>query len=153
MAGGEIEAMPLPPGVQLWSSPGSTRRAGVAILIKTDFLSNFEPTTAESWVEIQQGRAAMLKLRGAKGALDIVGAYFQTGTVQSDDAREGKEESRSLTRQRSELRAAIARNLSPRSEVLTVLAGDFNTVVEEQDRWDKHSNVFSGARDKPEEEE
>ena len=150
---GEIEAMPLPPGVRLWSSPGTTKRAGVALLIKESFLSNFDKPSPESWVEILPGRAAMLKLRGDKGALDIVGVYFQTGSSETGEEKAGSEVHKSLKRQRQELRASIARRLSPRSEALTVLAGDFNTVVDDQGRWSSDSNSYSGARDRCEEDD
>ena len=66
--------------------------------------------------------------------MDIVGVYFQTGKVETDEVKEGKEKVRSLARQRQELRAAIAKRLSPRVEALTIIAGDFNTVVCDHDR-------------------
>jgi len=125
----------------------------VALLIKESFLSNFDKPSPESWVEILPGRAAMLKLRGDKGALDIVGVYFQTGSSETGEEKAGSEVHKSLKRQRQELRASIARRLSPRSEALTVLAGDFNTVVDDQGRWSSDSNSYSGARDRCEEDD
>ena len=67
-----------PIGTEAWWSAGpSTAHAGVGIIFKKCFLNRF--TEAPKWKIICPGRAAMLSLRGAEGALDILVGYFHTG--------------------------------------------------------------------------
>ena len=151
---GAAAALRLPPGVRGFFSPGTSRRAGVAVLIKESFLSNFDPART-SWEVLLPGRCSILHLDGMHGALDIVVCYFATGTSDmvspsvAGGVQSGME--MSIRRQRRDLRQLLARRCSPASEVLTVLGGDFNWVVQHRDRWSKQAGAFSGHRDAAEE--
>eukprot|EP00973_Karenia_brevis_P084330 11703944-Karenia_brevis.AAC.1 len=50
-----------------WSH-GSARIGGIALIVKHDFLAQFESRT---WTEIEVGRSAILKLDGSAGSFDL----------------------------------------------------------------------------------
>jgi len=60
-----------------WWSPGSSRRGGVGIVITCDFKSHFNK---HEWIITVPGRAAVLRLGGPGGAVDLSVNYFATGT-------------------------------------------------------------------------
>ena len=59
-----------PRDCQCWWSPGTARRAGVGAVVQRAFLELFNSAPPE-WVEVSPGRAAVLRLRGPSGSLDI----------------------------------------------------------------------------------
>eukprot|EP00974_Lingulodinium_polyedra_P022707 2194378-Lingulodinium_polyedra.AAC.1 len=84
------------------------------------------------------GRAAVLRLRGRHGALDLVVAYFPTGPRAFEQDLDGGEFAQdrqpSMPELRADLRRRLARRLSASDAALTVLGGDFNYVAQDGDR-------------------
>ena len=66
-----------------WSHD-STHTAGVGLWIRHSFLQHFNPAQAGDWVEIVPGRAAVLRLNGPLGSLDIFVVYMHTGAAHQD---------------------------------------------------------------------
>ena len=67
-----------PDGCTSWWSPGPTPGvAGVGLTVKNVFLDKFSHT--RKWEIILPGRAAVLRLSGKHGALDLFIVYFHTG--------------------------------------------------------------------------
>ena len=137
------------PGTKSWWSPGTAARGGVGVIASSAFLERFmleEPT----WDEFQPGRLARLSLLGPDGRLDVVAAYFPTGTKapilpEGVEEVEGQEEL-SLRKQREALAREVRSHLRP-SQALSVVAGDFNFVTDCRDRFSKESGKFSGGSD------
>ena len=69
-----------PRDCRAWFSPGTSRRAGVGLVVKESFLAQFDPAMTR-WEEVVPGRAAVLRLKGPLGALDLYTLYFATGTA------------------------------------------------------------------------
>ena len=144
-----------PSGTQAWWSPGTSRQGGVGVVISLPFLRHFPSRT---WEEIRPGRAAVLRLNGPQGAMDIFAAYFQTGNSQdvsspdtqghADTAHPGQ----SLPLQRQQLRDQIASSISRQGRSLSIIGGDFNWVAMTQDRVSKTNAAWSGSRDQGEEQ-
>ena len=65
-------------GLRGFWSHGTARRAGVGIFVRQAFLDLFEQPPL--WQEILPGRAAVLRLAGSRGMLDLVTVYFPTGS-------------------------------------------------------------------------
>ena len=76
------------------------------------------------------GRAAILRLDGPGGSLDVVCVYMYTGNAQDE---------------RAGLRAQLAAKLRPSAACLAVMAGDWNWVAEAEDRASKATAAWSGA--------
>ena len=117
---GSAKAFNLPQGhVAIWSH-GTTRQAGIGIVLKHSFLKQFNRVIPERDFDvIIPGRAAILRLSGPLGNLDIACVYMDATC--------------SATR-----RAAIRQlgaNIRPKNVALTILSGDFNFVMSGQDRW------------------
>ena len=167
---GEGDSLKLPPGVSSWWSHGSSRRGGIGIWVKDSFLAKFQKK-APKWVVILQGRAAVLRLEGDEGNIDLVACYFPTGSNVCD-LREENESSEdeetpgndylqsnavgancweAVKEQRCRMREFISRKIRNKQHTLTIVAGDFNTAVEEQDRWSTVTMCWTGNRDKEEE--
>ena len=103
----------------IWAN-GTTRQAGIGIVLKHSFLRMFDTVDpVHDFEVIENGRAATLHLRGPYGNLDIVCVYL--------DATSSAERCRTMRK--------VGGRISPRSTALTVLAGDFNFVVNATDRW------------------
>ena len=67
-----------PPETTAWWSQGPVcGQAGVGIIVKNNFLKNFEQPP--KLVYIWRGRAAKLCLRGPAGSLDLIVTYFPSG--------------------------------------------------------------------------
>jgi len=67
-----------PRGSKAYFSPGATAScAGVGVVVSIEFLSQFDPDPV--FEEVSPGRAAVLRLRGNKGALDLWTIYGHTG--------------------------------------------------------------------------
>ena len=101
------------------------------------FLAKFD--ARPMWTVIMKGRAAKFSLRGPEGSLDIVVSYFHTGAVITEhDLFDVPPAARlscgNFPALRAHLRSRVASSLSPKNEVLTLLAGDCNYVTEKADR-------------------
>lgn len=137
-----------PPGVTAWWSAGaSTAHAGVGLLINNGFLANFEANPR--WEVIWPGRAAKLCLKGNQGSLELLVAYFHTGNEVKEADKHGVlpswwDRCNSFPQLRRHLRHRIAGAIRPRHEALTIIGGDFNWTVQEQDRRSKSNMVNSG---------
>ena len=173
---GVAVAWSCPSDCRCWFSPGTQRRAGVGLVVKLDFLKQFDAPRREDWIETVPGRAAVLRLRGPAGALDLHIAYFATGTrglvtprstdptvrtvdadvpddlddeempdVQDEPAAVG------VRRQRAGMRRAMAASMAPQSEVLSIVTGDFNWVVRQEDRVSLATGLPAEDRDADEE--
>jgi exonuclease III len=136
---GSVRAFRAPAGVRCFWSHASVRQAGVALWVKETFLAKFNPVTNESWVEIEQGRAGVLRLRGAEGALDIFVLYHHTGSSALAKAA------------RDSTRTNISAAVRPQPEVLSILMGDFNYVAHKRDRFSKVDANWSDNEDATEE--
>ena len=64
-----------PEGTRVRWSSCSQRQAGVALWIKEDFLAKFNRLETKDWEELVPGRAAVLRLNGSNGSLDIFVVY------------------------------------------------------------------------------
>jgi len=82
--------------------------------------------------------------------LDIVVVYFPTGTRSKDPESDG--DLISLREERSRLRGKLSGALTTPSKALTLLMGDFNTVVHDDDRINPLAQTETGRRDAVEEE-
>ena len=130
--GGVDAATHLSRTLAFWSH-GTSHQAGVGLVLRDDFLKQFNQCDTETdWEEVVPGRVAILHLRGPTGSLDIVIAYLHTGAARHERAQA--------------IRMLSAR-LQPQESALTILMGDFNFVVDEKDRWNKQTAVWSGAPD------
>ena len=67
------------------------------------------------WTEVIPGRVGRLRLNGPKGAMDIFAIYM--------DAHSGHERKQAMD--------AMKQHIAEQTEVLTVLAGDWNAASEE----------------------
>ncbi len=137
------------PGTKSWWSCGGAARAGVGIVVKDSFLKQFgqsEPV----WLEAEPGRLARLRLQGGSGTLDLVAAYFPTGTrkrLHDDTVHDDLHAADpALRQQRQQLVVGIRRLLDP-EVALTVLAGDFNFVTCLRDRLNLQNGQYTGDRD------
>ena len=134
-------------------TPGSSRRAGVGVVVSKRFLSRFQ-AAEPAWEVIVPGRAAVLRLRGAEGRLDLFVLYFPTGKVgevEVQDAAVQADLQATIRQQRLEMRSRVAAAMAPQASALSVLMGDFNWVTEERGRFNLESRSFTGAADAPEE--
>ena len=67
----------LPCNFSAYWSGNSAGKAGRGLILKNDFLQNFNPIDdGTDWEEIVPGRIAKLRRRGTKGALDIITVYM-----------------------------------------------------------------------------
>ena len=139
---GKEHAYTVPTGCKAFWSHLSAQRAGIGVLIRNDFLSQFVTTTEESWEEIEPGRLACLHLRGPAGNLDIWAAYLTTGEGPVADYT-----ARKHTKQ------LLHDNLAPCTTTLSIVTGDWNYVVHPKDRWACTSQTWTGAKDRKEAEE
>ena len=99
---------------------------GSAYLLRRSY-STSTPITDRSWVEVEPGRAAILRLDGHLGSLDLCVVYLHTGAARA---------------QRDATKAAILRSLRPQGSCLSLLFGDWNFVAD--DRSDSTSKTPSG---------
>ena len=137
-----------------WSPWVSSAAAGVGVTVQKQFLEHFDPARTR-WDIIIPGRAAVLRLRGSLGHVDIAAVYFPTGTTVLDQDTslqnlDGTMPSSNLGL-RMTMRRAVARAILPSHAVLTILAGDFNWVTRPEDRITLNDATLSGQRDASEE--
>jgi hypothetical protein len=76
--------------------------------MQKSWLTQFHEPCDEDWVEIVPGRAAVLRLRGPSGAVDLGVVYMD---AHSEEVR-------------ADLRTQLAMALRPPDQVLTFLMGD-----------------------------
>jgi len=135
-------------GTKAFWSEGTASRGGVGILVKQDFLDKFGEQQPV-WKEPCKGRLGCLELRGEKGAMFIWSAYFPTGCsrpIGEDQGGPAIPEQESLGLQRRHLAQMIRDGLRNR-EALSVVGGDFNFVMNKEDRFSKSTGEFSGGSD------
>ncbi len=135
---GRSDVLPLPAGVRSFWSHDTTRTAGVGLLVKDDFLSSFNPVKAHDWEDVEDGRAAVLRLRGPRGCLDVFVLYMDTGSTG--------------TKGRRATMARLAAAMQPPDRALTILVGDFNFASKPHDRFNKHTGEWTGAQDAEDQE-
>ena len=135
---GKADALKLPRDMTAVWSDGTNRQAGVGLIMNNAFLENFNPIRPTDWNEIDTGRAAVLRLSGKYGNMDIFVIYLHTG----EDAK--------AERRKTWMR--IKKHIQPKAKALTVLTGDFNYVCDPKDRVNKADGSWSGAYDKNDEE-
>ena len=133
---GRESALQLPDGVRGFWSAGTTQQAGVGLLVRESLLARFAPVRDSDWITPVAGRAAMLRLRGPEGALDIGVVYMHTGDAAAE---------------REAVRQAIGHCLRPATDVLTFLVGDWNYVTSARDRFHRGNLHWSGELDTAEE--
>ena len=80
------------------------------------------------WEELVPGRLAKLSLRGDKGRLDVFVAYLS--------AQDGGE--------RMDQVSLLLASISPPEKAASWIAGDFNFVCDNQDRWSKMDKRWTG---------
>ena len=133
---GHAAAASLPNHSRFFWSHGPTRwQAGVGLAIKNSFLQKFNTVDDSAWQEIAPGRAAKLLLRGPAGALDLYVCYLPTGT-QSDSEKQL-------------ILNKLRETLHPSDAVLTIMMGDWNFVMEPEDRLCLRAMDFIGHADRP----
>ena len=133
---GHTTAASLPDSAKFFWSHGPTRwQAGVGLAVKHTFLRNFNTTDDSSWQEIAPGRAAKLSLRGSSGALDIYVCYLPTGSQTENE--------------KLHIINKLRDCLAPNDTVLSILMGDWNFVMETEDRLCLRTMEFTGRADKP----
>ena len=115
-----------------WSHNRTARTAGVALLVRTAFLQQFFPITEHSWQELIPGRAAVLRLDGPQGSLDLFTVYMHTGRQ---------------TEARAQVTRALATAMRPQSQVLSIMMGDWNFVVDTTDRFEGEEARWTGRQD------
>ena len=126
-----------PEGYAYFHSHGSTSVAGVGILVDEQFLQRFEKPKSNRLEEIIPGRVGALRLAGKEGRIDLVVVYATTGDAQHE---------------RAELRDKLSRSLVPPTQALTVVAGDWNYVSAEEDRYSLDPVSWTGDRQSREED-
>jgi len=132
---GRADALRLPPCLTALWSDGTASTAGIGIILHHNFLRNFLPVdTGRDWEEVIPGRVAILHLRGSQGALDIACVYFPTG-----DSYAAHERRNAIVK--------LGRRIADHSRVLTCIAGDFNFVEHERDRWCLEQGAWTGGKD------
>ena len=126
--------------------------------MKNDFLANFSEQSTR-WEILVPGRAAVLRLAGPNGSLDLFSLYFATGMsgmVQPRGAAPSPDQveaiDASARRQRRLMRNDLASSIRPPDKALSVLMGDFNWVTDHEDRVHKLDGAYTGIRDVTEEE-
>ena len=112
------------------------------------FLKQFNDIHSEGFIP---GRAAVLRLKGPQGALDIRAVYITTGIAAPLHAAHSTPQTGSfqdnIRMQRQHTRLKIASATTPATHALTVLTGDFNWVTNPKDINSK----FSVTRDEVDE--
>lgn len=94
-------------------------------------MTSSAPSTEENWEHIENGRAAVLRLRGQSGALDIFVIYLASGDRGS----------------RLDTMRRVAVAMKERGAVLSVMVGDFNFVTSSRDRFNKDAASWIGHGD------
>mgnify|MGYP002177917246 CR=1 FL=1 len=93
---------------ELHSTPGT-------IYTSRKFMQQFDMPLTDVLMSIVPGRVGALRLKGPQGSLDIFVTYLSTGDARTERERQS---------------AAFAAAIRPRSEVLSVIAGDCNLAAD-----------------------
>ena len=125
--GREVASDPIP-GISRFWSHGDRRTRGIALFVKTSFLNQF---SEHSWIQVEEGRVGVLRLKGPRGFFDIWVVYL--------DATDPRARSKSIH--------AIASHMRPSDKVLSCIAGDFNFTEHAADRFSKSSGQLTGDND------
>ena len=125
----------LPSHSTAFYSHGTSRTAGVCLWVKKAFFQHFNPITDQSWVEVEPGRAVILRLDGHLGSLGLYVVYLHTGAARA---------------RRDATKAAILRSLRSQGSCLSLLLGDWNFVADDKERFHKQDAEWTGERDAPE---
>jgi len=104
-----------PRGFRSFWAHGSRSQAGVGLVISLSFLQQFDPVKEEDWEIIVPGRAAVLRLNGFQGSLDIFAVYMTTGS--DGEARD----------ERRRIRTELRRATRDKDKVLTLTGGTGTT--------------------------
>ena len=123
--------------IPFWSHD-SQRLAGIGLWVRPSFLQHFNPTRPEDWETLVPGRAAVLRLDGHQGALDLYVIYMPTG-----DAMPARER----------IRHVLTAALRPASQALSLFMGDWNYAAESTGRFDRTTAEWTGSRDTPEQQD
>ena len=134
---GRARMLRLPSHSTAFYSHGTSRTAGICLWVKKAFLQHVNPITDWSWVEVEPGRAAILRLDGHLGSLDLCVVYLHTAAARA---------------RRGATKAAIVRSLRPQGSCLSLLFGDCNFVADDNERFHKQDAEWTGERDGPEQD-
>ena len=138
---GKCRARRLPHGVRAFWCDGLEGEAGVGIWVKESFIEQvIGKKGGHDWVKVVPGRAAVLRLWGPDGCLQIGMVYLQTGNSGGREAR-------------SKTLRSLAQELDKGGKTLTVLIGDLNFVTDKRDRVNGDPLQHTGGRDKGEAED
>jgi hypothetical protein len=132
---GKCRACRVPLGYKaFWCSSGGGE-AGVGIWIRKGFLETVVGDNGGlEHIDIDPGRTAVVRMWGSEGRVQIGMAYLQTGNS-------GGRAERTATMKR------LAAELAKGGKTLTILAGDFNFVVDKMDRISGVPAEFTGKAD------
>ena len=117
-----------PPGVTAYWSHGTHTQAGVAIWARNEFLRKFSTI---SWEEWEPGRLGALRMEGPVGALLLINAYLDASSDTNPK----------LTSLRK-----LARRLPDSRRALSIAAGDWNFVMQAEDRFNTTTGDLSAYR-------
>ena len=115
----------------------------------SEFLDLFD---SRQFVVVFPGRAAVLRLAGTSGCLDIFSAYLPTGdSTHADDVKEAGYDPSGRVVSNFALRDAVLRRIAlqvrPREQTMSLIVGDLNSVTCDADRMCTSSVAVTGSRD------
>ena len=146
---GEHAALDLPLELEAFWAEGTPSRGGVGIILKKAWLDKFD-VAKPIWDILVPVRVATLHLFSKQCNLDITVVYFPTGQLSKTSAQDGGG-FMSLHEERNRIRVRLSQCLADPSVALSLVMGDFNTVVNADDRWNLGSDCAMGGRDATEE--
>ena len=135
---GSVAIARMPQDTCAWWSHESQSTGRVGIMVNRSFMERFPGTNQDSWQEVVPGRAAILRLDGPSGSLDVAVLYMHTGAT--GEARQ----------QRDKVKVALLKALRPQLKVLTVIVGDWNFTKEDTDRVNLEVGHWSKSKDSAE---
>ena len=135
---GKSRARRVPLGFKAFWGNGLEGEAGVGAWVKEEFLTKvMGEDGGYDLVNVDPGRAAVLRIWGTEGRLQVGMVYLQTGNS-------GGRAERTAT-----LRKLFA-ELAKGGKTLTILTGDFNFVMDKMDRVNGTPPKFTGGGDEGE---
>jgi exonuclease III len=129
---GKAKALSLPAEVRPFWSHLTSQLGGVGLWFARPFLQNFDPLTDDDIIQVEAGRAMVVRLEGPLGALDVINVYLHTGDAKAE---------------RAATMRALARLIRPPDRALTIILGDWNFVRESSDRFNVQAEEWSGEAD------
>ena len=137
---GKCRGRRLPKGYRAFWSNGEEGEAGVGVWVKEEFMARIEGNDGgHEWMPVVPGRAAILRCWGNEGRIQIGMVYLQTGNS-------GGRAERIDTMQQ------LTSELEKGGKTLTILAGDFNFVMNKIDRVSGDPPEHTGGGDAAEAE-